>query len=395
MPSTRGVGGDALPSAWEIAIAGWLAYLRACNRPETTIRTRRGQVRRVALMLRVASPLDVNVGLLVSFLSEQKWSADHRKGTRSALIDFFEWCCREGHADHNPAEGLPKVAGSPPKPRPATDDIWDDIIAAAEPRELMMARLACEVGMRRTEVALVHSEDLVNGIDGYSLIVHGKGGKQRVVPITDDLAAAIRRYRPVRGYLFPGQIDGHISPMYVGKLISRLMPPGWSMHKLRHRYATKGLLGTGNIRAVQEALGHASVATTERYTAVAARDLRAVADAAAAESRRPKAVERVARPRPARSSTSTAAGLRFVEATVQALADSGTLLDDLVALMEAVRGGLAVVLVGAAFALVGGVSGDDGGGDAVRPAAAVEVAIVRKTEWFHARPRTARGGLAA
>ncbi len=53
------------------------------------------------------------------------------------------------------------------------------------------------------------------------------------------------------------------------------------MHKLRHRYASKGYAGTGNIRAVQEALGHASVATTQRYTAVTSREVRAVSEAAA------------------------------------------------------------------------------------------------------------------
>lgn len=84
------------------------------------------------------------------------------------------------------------------------------------------------------------------------------------------------------GYLFSGQIDGHISPGHVGVLLSRLMPAGWSMHKLRHRYATRGYAGTGNLRAVQEALGHASVATTQRYTAVSSAQVRAVTEAAAA-----------------------------------------------------------------------------------------------------------------
>ena len=229
---------------------------------------------------RTPSPCALTLGALVQLIGEHDWSKDHRKGTRSALIDFFEWCCREGHADHNPAASLPKISSSLPRPRPATDDVWFELVAAAEPRELLMARLACEVGMRRSEVALCHSDDLLSGVDGPSLIVHGKGGKQRVVPITDDLAREIRRYRPQRGYLFPGQIDGHISVEYVGKLISALMPDGWSMHKLRHRFATKGYQGTKDLRAVQEALGHASVATTQRYTAVAARDLRAVTTAA-------------------------------------------------------------------------------------------------------------------
>ena len=104
------------------------------------------------------------------------------------------------------------------------------------------------------------------------------------MPLTDSLVAAIRSYDTgysPKGYLFPGQIDGHVSPGHVGVLISRLMPEGWSMHKLRHRYASRGYAGTKDIRAVQEALGHASVATTQRYTAVTSHEVRAVSEAAA------------------------------------------------------------------------------------------------------------------
>jgi site-specific recombinase XerC len=159
--------------------------------------------------------------------------------------------------------------------------MWQQILATADERTRLMARLACEAGLRRAEVACVHSNDLNQGIDGAELIVHGKGNKQRVLPITVTLAAEIAAYAsPFGGFLFPGQIDGHISPDRVGHLVSKVMPPGWSMHKLRHRFATRGYAGTGNLRAVQEALGHASVATTQRYTAVAAREIRAVAEAA-------------------------------------------------------------------------------------------------------------------
>lgn len=134
----------------------------------------------------------------------------------------------------------------------------------------------------------MHTRDLLDDGVGYSLIVHGKGNKQRIVPITDDLAAEVARGpgghtagRGRVGYLFPGQINGHLSADRIGVLIGELMPEGWSMHKLRHRFATRAYTGTKDIRAVQEALGHASVATTQRYTAVTNDEVRRAVIAAA------------------------------------------------------------------------------------------------------------------
>lgn len=218
--------------------------------------------------------------MLVLLCSERKWSNEHRKSVRTSLISFYDWAMDNGLMSMNPAAKLPRVRPATPKPRPAPDDVWEELLATAEPRVRLMARLAGEAGLRRGEVAVVHSDDLIRDLHGWSLIVHGKGDKQRVVPLNPALASEIRSYCTRHGYLFPGQIDGHISPRWVGTMISNLMPPTWSMHKLRHRYATLGYSGTRNLRAVQEALGHASVATTQRYTAVSTPEVRAVADAA-------------------------------------------------------------------------------------------------------------------
>jgi site-specific recombinase XerC len=64
-------------------------------------------------------------------------------------------------------------------------------------------------------------------------------------------------------------------------MVSAVMPDGWSMHKLRHRYATRGLDRTGNLLLVRDALGHASVATTQIYTKIVTEQMRTIADAAA------------------------------------------------------------------------------------------------------------------
>lgn len=274
-----------LSQSWTEAIRGWMEWLSAAGSSFETIRVRKGILRAVARRSCTLGPADITSEWLIELFAKHRWSDDHRRNTRTTLVLFFDWCLKSGITTSNPASDLPKMPEGKPKPRPVTDSIWEELLDQADPRERLMARLAAEAGMRRAEVAVAHRDDLIEDLAGWSLIVHGKGGKQRIVPITPSLAEAIRTYRCIdympRGYIFPGQIDGHISPGHVGVLISRLMPPGWSMHKLRHRYASRGYAGTRDIRAVQMALGHASVATTQRYTAVADREVRAVSEAAA------------------------------------------------------------------------------------------------------------------
>lgn len=142
-----------------------------------------------------------------------------------------------------------------------------------------MVRLAAHAGLRCCEICRVHRDDVAQTAAGYTLRVHGKGRKIRVIPITRALALEILA---ASGYLFPGQIDGHLSPAYVSKLVSRALPEGWTAHTLRHRFASRAFIGTGkDIRAVQELLGHASVATTQIYTAVEDDVMRAGVDFAA------------------------------------------------------------------------------------------------------------------
>jgi integrase len=269
----------ALPPCWDVPISAWAGWLVAGGASAQTVRVRRGIVRSIARRLGGA-PQSVSTGELVALCGQMCWSADHRRNVRASLNSFYGWACAAGSCAANPAAGLPRVAPSSPHPRPVTDAVWAGLLDAAGPREQLMARLAAEAGLRRAEVAAVHADDLVEDLYGHSLIVRGKGDRQRLVPLTGSLAGAVRAHAR-RGFLFPGQVDGHISANHVGKLLSRLMPPGWSAHKLRHRYASRGFAATGDLLAVQQALGHASVATTQRYVAVSPRSVRAVSEAAA------------------------------------------------------------------------------------------------------------------
>lgn len=273
-----------LPADWDRAVTAWLDHLRAGGTPATTLRTRRGHVRAIARRLRTDSPAETNGDQLVALFARADWSTEHRRGLRASLLKFFDH-----YGGDNPARALPKVREAQPMPRPAPETVWKRALVAAGPRETVMIRLAAEAGLRRGEVARVHTDDLVDAAGGRALRVHGKGDRQRIVPITDELAALVAAgpgghdpARGRRGYLFPGQIGGHLSADRVGVLVAELLPEGWSMHKLRHRFATRAYAGTRDIRAVQTALGHVSVATTQRYTAVADDAVRAAVAAAAA-----------------------------------------------------------------------------------------------------------------
>jgi integrase/recombinase XerC len=181
------------------------------------------------------------------------------------------------------ADELPKVRERRGAPRPAPDHAWRAALGAAQPRVAIMLRLACEAGLRRGEVARVHNRDLLEGGSGAQLLVHGKGGQERVVPISDSLAEGLRsQIGASGGWLFPNGQGSHLSPWMVGRLVADVLPDHWTMHTLRHRFASRAYRGTRSLRAVQTLLGHASIATTERYTAVDDDECRAAMMAAGA-----------------------------------------------------------------------------------------------------------------
>ena len=125
-----------------------------------------------------------------------------------------------------------------------------------------------------------------------TITVTGKGGKARMVPVLPAVADAIRDYLahcPHRlaadGPLFVGARGGPLNPRLVqgqmAKLRRRLgLPESATPHALRHSFATHLLAAGGDLRAIQELLGHASLSTTQRYTAVDATRLAAVYDEA-------------------------------------------------------------------------------------------------------------------
>lgn len=136
-----------------------------------------------------------------------------------------------------------------------------------------MVLLAARAGLRRGEIAQVHTRDLEEDLFGWSLRVHGKGAKERIVPLCDEVRVLLRA--APAGFLFPGQIRGHLSPAYVGKLVSGVFGVGWTTHTLRHRFATVCHTGSHDLDAVRLLLGHSRAETTQGYILTPSESLRA------------------------------------------------------------------------------------------------------------------------
>jgi integrase/recombinase XerC len=260
---------------WDTLIDGFDTYMAAIGRPRTTRDLRRYQILYLAKSINI-QPQRLTENDLIHWFAIHDWAPETRRSYRSAVQGFFTWAVKHQHLNSDPSAGIPQVRVPQAAPRPAAEIVYREALMRADQRTTLMLRLAAEAGLRRAEVAQVHTRDLRGDTGQRQLLVHGKGGKQRLVPITDELAATISAGAaghtlgcPSTGWLFPSDKGhGHVNPPTVGEVCSKALGPGTTMHQLRHRFASKAYRGTRNLRAVQELLGHANVAITERYTAV-------------------------------------------------------------------------------------------------------------------------------
>lgn len=259
----------------------YLNHLAAGGQSRHTIALRRAQLRRLSAYL--PCPLaEASTSLLEGYLGRSDLSNEYRRSLRAAMRGYYGYLQATGARLDNPAAQLPKIKPRPPKPRPTPDLAYQRALKDATDVERLMLRLGAEAGLRRGEVAQVHSRDLLDDLGGTSLLVHGKGGRQRLVPLTDSLAGALRSHFKTHGpgFAFPGKDAGHLSAAYVGKRISRLLPDGVTMHSLRHRFATRVYAASADLLATQQLLGHASPSTTQLYVAVDGARLRSAVEAA-------------------------------------------------------------------------------------------------------------------
>ncbi len=220
----------------------------------------------------------------------------------AALRSFGRHLEREGHGPASAFAAIrsPKVAKGLPKPVAASAALamTDVDTRAGEAREpWVLARDAAVIallygsGLRIAEALGIVREDAPVG-EADSVTVVGKGGKMRSVPVIAPVRRAIEDYLalcpyhlPAKGPLFVGQKGGPLSPRIIQYAVEGLrgalgLDGKATPHALRHSFATHLLSRGGELRAIQELLGHASLSTTQIYTQVDAARLMAAYDAA-------------------------------------------------------------------------------------------------------------------
>jgi integrase/recombinase XerC len=225
----------------------------------------------------------------------------------SAIKSFYKFI-HQTTGLHNPALATVRGPKLPPRlPRPLAATDTDKICTGAantdtqsdweNARDTALVTLIYGTGLRVTEALSLNWEDLPIK---NSLVITGKGNKQRMVPVLDTVTKAVTAYtkelnkdKTAKAYpvtwnphtndnrtapLFYSRTGKAFTPRMAQKLMARLrdklgLPPSATPHALRHSFATHLLAAGGDLRAIQELLGHSSLAATQRYTAVDAEAL--------------------------------------------------------------------------------------------------------------------------
>lgn len=210
----------------------------------------------------------------------------------AALRRFFAFLVDEGMRADDPGAALPRPGTARALPKTLSHADVDRLFAAiaeriarvpADPNDLRLAALVELLygsGLRASELVSLPRNAVAP--DRPFVILKGKGGRERLVPISDRARAAVAEWRnhvvADRAWLFPSG-KGHLSRIRLYQILKALaaeagIPPDRvSPHVLRHAFATHLLEGGADLRALQSMLGHADIATTEIYTHVESRRL--------------------------------------------------------------------------------------------------------------------------
>ncbi|GAB2503510.1 tyrosine recombinase XerC [Lysobacter humi (ex Lee et al. 2017)] len=232
---------------------------------------------------------------------------EHRRGCApktlqrrlSACRSFYGWLLRHGRIAANPAAGVRAPKAPRKLPQVLDPDEAKQLVETASDaplglRDRALLELFYSSGLRLSELCGLRWAQL--DLDDGLVTVHGKGRRERVVPVGTHARAALAAWRASTGAkvddpVFPGRGGAPITPravqLRVRQLAARqgLFKPVHP-HMLRHSFASHILESSGDLRGVQELLGHADLATTQIYTHLDYQHLAKVYDAAHPRARR-------------------------------------------------------------------------------------------------------------
>ncbi len=292
------------------AVDRWRALLRDERRAPATTLDAYGRDVRVFLAFLVrhlGRPPTLRDLASLTVADLRAWLADRataglarpsRARALAAVRGFFRWLDRHDLVRNAAIAGIRSPKSPKPVPKALSVNDAADVVAAMgeQPdapwiglRDTALVLLLWGCGLRIGEALGLMVGDLGAGD---SLRVTGKGGKQRLVPVLPVVAEAAAAYQAACPYLqaaddplFVGARGGPLNPAVAQRQMRRVrarlgLAATATPHALRHSFATHLLAGGGDLRTIQELLGHASLSTTQRYTAVDTARLLAVHAAA-------------------------------------------------------------------------------------------------------------------
>lgn len=310
--SARGVN-DALPLGGDVddALAAWLSHLAAeKGHSAATCEAYARDVRQFLAFLKLhhgyapcrADLARLDAKTVRAFLSARRKSGVVSRSlarTLSALRTFFRWLEREDVLRNRAVAEMatPKLPHLVPKPlnidaaKLIVTQSGDAELAWIAARDKAVLLLLYGCGLRISEALGIKRRDApLNGRD--AMHIHGKGGRERLVPVLPIVSDAIADYLRLCPHtidsdtpLFVGARGGPLSPRLIQLAMARMrerlgLPDTATPHALRHSFATHLLSAGADLRQIQELLGHASLSTTQAYTEVDRERLLQVYDSA-------------------------------------------------------------------------------------------------------------------
>ncbi|HRY76635.1 MAG TPA: tyrosine-type recombinase/integrase [Candidatus Paceibacterota bacterium] len=233
------------------------------------------------------------------FLSEQAQTngAVTRARKLSAIKSLFNYLDHEGIISANPVSGIEAPKLPEKEPTYLTQAEYQNLIATVKreatpfylSRDLAIVVLLLGTGVRLSELVGLTLDRVNLEHSGRSIKVRGKGNKERIIPLTDEVVATLEQYLKIRpdvssNHLFISRLGDELHARSVYGLVKKYLKATgikkmkMAVHSLRHTFGTSLMNSGVNIVVIQELLGHKKIETTRRYLHINSADLRNAVD---------------------------------------------------------------------------------------------------------------------